>query len=150
MSDKLELLNDIIISSLNLKEPYYMSDLKIDEDKKEIYIEIGYQEGTKFSCPNCKCESSMYDKLNKKWRHTDFIKYKVFVECKTPRVNCSEHGVKLIEVDWAKQRHRFTKTMEQFIIDLSKEMPLVHVGKVVEEHDTRIRRIVGSRNEKIN
>ena len=144
-------INDFILQSIGIESPYYVDEIIIDEDNKTINIKISSDKNKKFICPDCKQEKKVYDKLNKKWRHVDLVQYKVFIECKTPRVKCDDHGVKLVEVSWAKQRHQFTYSMEEFICELATKMPLVHVGRVVDEYDTRIKRIItGDNDEKDN
>lgn len=142
MSDQITQLNNLFARSLNLSSPYSIDKIEIDEETKTIIVKIVKNKDFETICPSCAKEVKVYDKMNKKWRHIDFETYKVFIEYKIPRVKCQEHGVKLSEVDWAKPRHQFTDSMEQFIYDLSCKMPLVHVGSVVDEHDTRIKRIV--------
>lgn len=138
----------IISNSLNISEPNYIGDIVIDEEHKEIDIIIETKL-KKECCPNCQKITKIHDRLNKKWRHINALDYKVFVSYKTPRVKCLTHGVKLVDVEWAKPRHHFTKEMEQYIYQLSKTIPLKYIGDMVGEHDTRIRRIVkGVENEK--
>ncbi len=133
--------NDILISSLKLSDEYEVSEIKINDELKEIYILVNAK-SNQFSCPDCAEICTVHDRMLKKWRHIDFAEYKVFIEYKTPRIKCKEHGVRLKEVSWAKPRHAFTLSMEEFIFELSQKIPLVHVGKIVGEHDTRIKRVV--------
>ncbi len=135
--------NELLISSLKLEADYEVSEIKINDNTKEIYVFIK-SKTSEFSCPDCSEICTVHDRILKKWRHVDFVDYKVFIEYKTPRIKCKEHGVRLKEVSWAKPRHAFTLTMEEFIFELSQKIPLVHVGKIIGEHDTRIKRVVSN------
>ncbi len=133
--------NDLFVSSLNLDDDYEVEEIKINDELKEIYVLVN-SKSTVFSCPDCAEICTVHDRMEKKWRHVDFAEYKVYIQYRTPRIKCKEHGVKLKEVSWAKPRHAFTISMEEFIFDLSQKIPLVHVGKIIGEHDTRIKRVV--------
>ena len=41
-----------------------------------------------------------------------------------PRVNCPEHGVKRIQVPWAREGSRFTLLFKQAALALVREMPV--------------------------
>lgn len=139
-----------ILESLKLDDKYFIKDIQIDDNLKEILVTIDLKT-QQIKCPECKGKTKIHDKLQKKWRHLDSEDYKVYILYKTPRSICQKHGVKLSEVTWAKRRHHFTKEMENYIYELAQNMPLVHVGKIVDEHDTRIKRIIkGVNDEKTN
>ncbi len=136
------ILNELLLEGLNLEEPYFVEDININKESNEIHIYINHQKGIKLNCPSCNEKTKIYDHLNKQWRHIDLGMYRVIIICDTPRVKCDDHGVKLTNVQWAKQRHSFTNQMEHQIKDLATKLPLVHVGKIIGEHDTKIKRIV--------
>lgn len=141
-------LNDVLMKSLSIEEPYYIKEILIDDEKMEIDIVVDIYDN-KSMCPMCHEEAKLHDKKDKKWRHTDVANYKVYVEFKTPRVRCESHGVKLVDVNWAEPRCHFTKSMEKYITDLSKDIPMIHVGKMVGIHDTQVKRIIRRNNEEI-
>ncbi len=131
----------ILSESINLDDEFKIKEINVDEHKKEIYVKVESRKN-KFKCPDCDEACKVHDRILKKWRHVDFVSYKVYIEYRNPRIKCNKHGVKLKEVTWAKPRHKFTTTMEEFIYDLSKKIPLSHVGKVIDEHDTRVKRVI--------
>ncbi len=130
-----------ITLTLPLDETYYVDNIDIDEQNKVIIVEVKDKKSQNL-CPDCKVHSQVYDHIQKKWRHTDFSNYKVYINYRNPRIKCQDHGVKLACVSWAKPRHAFTVSMEELMVQLSEKYPLVKVGQIVDEHDTRIRRIV--------
>ncbi len=133
--------NQLLINTINLEDGYFVKEIAIDDQKREIIVYIDHDK-IEHKCPDCDAKSQVYDHINKTWRHVDFIDYQVYLEYRNPRVKCENHGVKLQKVTWAKPRHAFTITMEEFIYELSQKIPLMHVSKLVGEHDTRIKRVI--------
>ena len=58
------------------------------------------------------------------------------------RTKCPEHGVKRIEVPWARPGSDFTLLFEQAAMSLVKEMPILAVSRQLEISDKRLWRIV--------
>lgn len=83
-----------------------------------------------------------YDTTKKTWRHLNFFEHRAYLHARTPRVECSECGVKLVEVPWARAGSDFTLLFEGFVMALVKEMPVKAVARLVGEHDTRLWRIL--------
>ena len=59
-----------------------------------------------------------------------------------PRTKCPEHGVKRIEVPWARPGSDFTLLIEQAAMSLAKEMLVLAVSRQLEITDKRLWRIV--------
>jgi transposase len=49
-----------------------------------------------------------------------------------------------IEVPWARKQSGFTLLMNAMILMLAKSMPVLKVAKMLDEHDTRIWRVINS------
>lgn len=139
----------ILIKTIDLDENYYIKEVSMDENTQQIIVHIDYN-GSEHKCPDCAAQSQVYDHIVKKWRHVDFANYQVYLEYRNPRVKCQNHGVKLQQVTWAKPRHAFTITMEEFIYELAQKIPLMHLSKVVGEHDTRLKRVINKYEEDNN
>src|ERR1035441_7913509 len=71
-----------------------------------------------------------------------FFQHEAFLTARVPRVICSEHGVRQVQVPWARERSDFTLLFEALVMALVKEMPVKPIGELVGEHDTKIWRIV--------
>lgn len=136
-----------ILSKLHLDRGYYISSLEHDQSENCFYIDIDYNLKS-VPCPTCKCNSKIHDRLMKTWRHTDYQNSKVYIRFKNPRAVCTRHGVKVSDVKWAKPKHRFTIELEEFVCKLSEDQSFLQIAKQLDEHDTRIRRVVKrSQNE---
>jgi transposase len=76
------------------------------------------------------------------WRHLNFFQHGAYLHARVPRVRCPEHGVKQVEVPWARGRCDFTLLFEALVMALVKEMPVKAIARLVGEHDTKIWRVV--------
>jgi transposase len=128
---------------LNVKEPWYITYYKLDSISKNVDIWLDFRRGSKFPCPKCgKPNCSAYDTKEKDLRHIDYFNYTTYLHCRVPRVKCSNCGILQIEVPWAREQSGFTIQMEAMILELAKRMPVLQVGNLLGEHDTRIWRVI--------
>jgi len=141
----IELKNEatLFAMALQIQEPLYVKDVKFDENIGELHIYIDFRKGSKFKCAICGKEKiDVHDTIEKTWRHLNFFQYKAYIHCRTPRTNCSEDGVHLINTPWGSPGSGFTLLFEAVILQLAKCMPILQIAKLVNEHDTRIWRII--------
>ncbi|MFC5081153.1 helix-turn-helix domain-containing protein [Vibrio thalassae] len=64
------------------------------------------------------------------------------ITAKIPIVHCKTHGVKLIEVPWARPDSGFTLLFEEVAVTLVREMPVNVAAKFMEVTDKRLWRVV--------
>jgi transposase len=76
------------------------------------------------------------------WRHLNFFQHHCYITAAVPRVRCQEHGVKQIEVPWARKGSKFTLLFEQAAMLLVREMPVLTTANILEMTDKRLWRIV--------
>ncbi len=104
---------------LGLVKPWKLKEIKSDIPGKKITLSIEYPECHKGICPVCKNECSIYDRNDlKKWRHLDTMQFETIIECRVPRINCKDDGVKTMDVPWAGKRSQFTLLFERFAIEV--------------------------------
>lgn len=128
---------------MNVKEPWYIRDYKLDSISKNLDIWLDFRRGSKFPCPKCgKPNCSAYDTKEKVLRHIDYFNYTTYLHCRVPRVKCSNCGILQIEFPWAREQSGFTLQMEAMILELAKRMPVLQVGNLLGEHDTRLWRVI--------
>lgn len=53
----------------------------------------------------------------RQWRHLDTCHYQTILHAKPPRVECGEHGVRVIKLPWSEPSSRFTALFERLAID---------------------------------
>ena len=135
--------NNIKIFSLiaGIEKPWILEKVQVDENK-DLHMYVKFQRGSKFKCKYCNNDCSVYDIVEKTWRHLNCFEHKTFIHCKVPRIQCKKHGVHLVEVPWAKQGSAFTILFEEFVMQLAKKMSIHAIAKLLDENDGRLWRIV--------
>ena len=120
-----------------------MEAVEFDEGKGRLDLYIDFAPGASFRCPVCGREDcKAYDTTQKEWRHLNFFQHEAYLHAPVPRVRCCEHGVKQVEVPWARPGSGFTLLFEAFVLALVKPMPVAALGRLVGEHDTRLWRVL--------
>lgn len=139
----MDIQNKLFETALGIESPLFISSIDFDGVAGELHIHIDFIRGAKFHCPVCNQENCMvHDTTDKVWRHLDFFQYKCYIHFRTPKIHCHECGIHLFTPAWARPRSGFTLLFESFILTLAKEMPISRIAKLVDEHDTRIWRII--------
>ena len=125
---------------LGISKPWYI-DLITEDTNNCIHIYLDFPKGTKFKCPKCGKETSAYDKRKKGWRHLDLWQYKTYIHAEVPRIKCCDK-TPTIKPPWAREDSHFTLLMEEDILKLAKMSTISKVADYLDEHDTRIWRII--------
>ena len=134
---------DLFQRALGLVPPWMVADAKFDADKKRLDIEIDFKTGGRFACPECgKADCPVHDTVKKTWRHLNFFQHQAFLHARIPRIDCPDHGVRLVAVPWARPGSGFTLLFEAFVMTLVKGMPVAAAARLVGEHDTRLWRVI--------
>ena len=135
---------DIITLGLGLQAPWEISGQLLDTDKNphELRLAIQAQRGTRYPCPICGTLCHAHDFKEMTWRHLNFFQHHCYITAAVPRVRCQEHGVKQIEVPWARKGSKFTLLFEQAAMLLVRGMPVLTTANILEVTDKRLWRIV--------
>ena len=155
--------NALFTIALNLSAPWKILEIKFIEptvvvpknikgmseqdrlrnaERKQLHIYLTFDRGSKFACPDCGEMVSAYDTSPHQWRHLNFFEYECYIHADLPRVKCHEHGVKTVNVPWARPSSGFTLLFESMVVLLSQQMTPTEVARTVYEHDTLIWRIL--------
>lgn len=103
---------------LGLTPPWKVTDVVIDQAKREVLLRVEYPKGEFLHCPECEAVSPGYDHHPRRWRHLHTMQYKTFIEGQVPRTECPEHGVRSVRVNWAEDKSRYTTLFEAYTIDV--------------------------------
>jgi transposase len=133
---------DLFNLALGLKEPWYVKEIEFKEHEKRIDIFLDFKKGGKFSCSKCEAQYSAYDSVEKQWRHLNFFEHETYLHARTPRTNCSEHGVLQVAVPWTANNSGFTILFEAFIMAMVKAMPVAVVARMIKESDQKLWRVI--------
>jgi len=135
---------EIFTLGLGLTPPWEVVSQHLDTDRQphELQLEVSADRGSEFPCPDCGKMCKAHDFKVLKWRHLNFFQHHCLITAKVPRVRCPEHGVKRIQVPWARKGSRFTLLFEQVVLSLVREMPVSAAARLVGERDKRLWRII--------
>lgn len=136
--------NEILLLGLGIQSPWQLIDQRLDVDKQphELHLTVRTDRGQKYACPVCGAQCAAHDFQEKTWRHLNFFQHHCYIHAAVPRVKCPEHGVKLVEVPWARKGSAFTLLFEQVALTLVREMPVSAAARIIEITDKRLWRIV--------
>ena len=137
--------NDLFAIGLGLMAPWKVVRSGLEEcdgQQKILYVDIDFENGSKFACPSCGHPCPVHDSEVKRWRHMNFWQHSTYLSARVPRIECPEHKVRQVEVPWARAQSGFTLMFEALVMALAKEMPVSAIAAMVGEHDTRLWRIV--------
>lgn len=134
---------ELFQQALGLVRPWKVVGYDFSPTQKRLDVRIDFEPGGTFSCPACErtgCKA--YDTNERTWRHLNFFQHEAYITARVPRIQCAEHGVRVVEVPWARPGSGFTLLFEAMVLALAKEMPVKAVGRLVGENDTRIWRVL--------
>lgn len=130
--------NTLFTMALGLQSPWEVKSLQFSAEDKRLDIRVDFERGSTFPCPECGRPAKAHDTVEKTWRHLDFFQHAAYLTARVPRCACDEHGVKQVAVPWARPGSGFTLMFEALLVVMVREMPVRAVGRIVDEHDTRI------------
>lgn len=134
---------DLFQLALSLTTPWQVTSSEFELQRKRLDIRIDFPRGSTFSCPACEqANLKAYDTKEKTWRHLNFFQHEAYLTARVPRVRCSKCGIRLVEVPWARSESGFTLLFEAMIMTLAKAMPVNTIAAWVNEHDTRLWRVL--------
>lgn len=94
-------------------------ELKLDKGQVHVYLEDDQLES--WPCLECGKGCGLYDhQAEREWRHLDTCQYQTILHARPPRSECSEHGVRVVELPWAEPSSRFTALFEALAIEWLK------------------------------
>lgn len=129
--------------ALALGRPWRVVRSTFDVEGRRLDVYLDFEPGATFACPECGAEGcKTHDTVEKSWRHLNFFQHEAYLHARVPRVRCGSCGVRLVEVSWARPGSGFTLLFEALVLALVREMPVQAVARVIDEHDTRIWRVV--------
>jgi transposase len=136
-------MNELFRVALGLGKPWVVSKIEFSEEQHQLDLWLDFPAGSPFACPECGKSCGGYDSTERTWRHLNFFQHKTLLHARQPRIQCPDHGVKTVEVPWARPGAGFTLLMEAFILLLVQGgMTPSQAGRLIQEHDTRLWRVL--------
>ena len=136
--------NDLLTLGLGLTEPWKVVGQKLDVNRQpsELRLAVEADRGVLYPCPTCGKLCKAHDFMEFSWRHLNFFQHHCLITARVPRVNCPDHGIRRVQVPWAREGSGFTLLFEQAVMILAREMPVNAVARYVGVTDKRIWRVV--------
>ena len=134
--------NTLFTMALGLQAPWKVEGYEFDGETRRLDIMIDFTRGAHFPCPVCGVSSKVHDTEEKTWRHLDFFQHSAHLTARVPRCKCNEHGVKQVQVPWARPGSGFTLLFEALAMMLMHSMPVASAAKIVGEYDGRLWRVL--------
>lgn len=134
---------DLFQMALGLIPPWLVATSEFSAAAHRLDLHIDFARGGRFACPDCKApDCPVHDTEEKTWRHLDFFQHQAYLHARVPRVRCPTHGVRQVDVPWARPGSGFTLLFEALIMAMAPHMTMRAISDRVGEHDTRLWRIV--------
>jgi transposase len=112
---------DLFQQALGLGEPWLVVSSRFDASAKRLDLQIDFPRGARFPCPEGDHDDCpVHDTESKTWRHLDFFQHQAYLEARVPRIKCPEHGVRQVELAWARPGSGFTLLFEALVMALCK------------------------------
>ncbi len=132
----------LFAAALGLTAPWSVTDIRFSAADKRLDLDLDFARGSTFACPSCGTSGTAYDTRAETWRHLDFFQHAAYLHPRVPRVDCANCGAKKISVPWARPDSGFTLLFEALLMQLLQAMPVRVVAHLVNEHDTRLWRVL--------
>jgi len=116
--------------------------LNTDRSPHELNIKLSSDRGSRFPWPQCGELCKAHDFKEMTWRHLNFFQHHCYITASVPRVKCNDHGVKRVQVPWARKGSKFTLLFEQAALTLVREMPVLAAARIMQIQDKKLWRIV--------
>lgn len=134
---------DLFQMALGLMPPWLVVRSVFDAGARRLDIHLDFPRGSRFACPVCgAADCPAYDTEDKAWRHLNFFQHEAYLHARVPRVMCKTCGVKRVSVPWARDGSGFTLLFEALAMALMKGMTVAAAARQVDEHDTRLWRVL--------
>lgn len=134
------MINQLFEKALNIQKPYFIADVKFDEQKKQLDIHVDFERGSTFKIktPDGKeVEGKAYDTVKKTWRHLNFFEHECFLHAWVPRIK-HDNGIKQVETPWEGIANGFTLLFEALMMMMCLAMPVYKVSKILHVSDDKI------------
>lgn len=131
-----------ISTILEVETPWTLTKINVQRKNKVVDVFIEFLPKSKFECPQCNAKCSVYDSSTKRIRHLDLFDYRCYLNIKTPRIKCEEHGVKAIgSTRMFRKGSHYSYLLEDKIMRLCTQMSMSAISKEIGEPDNNLWRV---------
>ena len=118
---------------LGLCDKTVLEDVEFDEAEQVVVAHVRPKSRWKRRCGRCgrRCPRFDHGDGRRRWRGLDLGTVKVFLEADAPRVSCTQHGVTVAAVPWARHGARHTAAFEDTVGWLATQCSKTAVTKLL-------------------
>ena len=129
--------------ALGLISLWLVDRCELDPDPRRLDICIDFSRAGKLTCYGCDREGcKICDTVEKEWRNLNYFEQVTHIHARIPRTSCPPWGIGIVSVPGARAGSGFTLLFESFVMTLARDMPVKAITRLIEEHDTRLWRIL--------
>ena len=102
---------------LGIAAPWQVERVELQLKQGEVHVYLAHENKLEWPCAECGASCALYDhQAERQWRHLDTCQYRTILHAAPPRSQCSQHGVRVVQLPWAEANSRFTALMEGLAI----------------------------------
>jgi transposase len=103
---------------LGITSPWSVERVELALKDGQVRVFLQHAADATWCCPECDRTCPVHDhQPERAWRHLDTCQYQTVLYASLPRVDCPQHGVKVVRVPWAEPHSRFTALFERLVIE---------------------------------
>src|SRR6516164_4059240 len=133
---------ELFSAALGLGKQWQVVECRFEGEPKRLELRIEHVRAEHFDCALCGQQCGIHDTIERRWRHLNFFQYRCELVAKVPRTWCRKDGVHQVQAPWAREGSGFTLVMEALMMLLSAQMPVDAMAGLLDEHDTRLWRVL--------
>ena len=129
--------------ALGISDPWTIERVEFDPERKRLDLILAFRRGSRFPCPECGAtDCPVHDTKERTWRHLDFFQHEAYLTAKVPRVRCDTHGVRQVNVPWARPGSGFTLLFEAMALCMGRQMAVSAAAEILRCHADSLWRIL--------
>jgi transposase len=133
---------ELFTAALGLGQQWRVVECRFEGEPKRLELRLEHVRGQHFECPQCGTLCGVHDTIERRWRHLNFFGVPLRVGGQGAAHLVSQGRVHQVQAPWAREGSGFTLLMEALMMLLSAEMPVDAMAGLLDEHDTRLWRVL--------
>jgi len=108
--------NRVLALGLGVTAPWRLVEQRLETDRRphELHLRVEAERGVLFACPECGRSCKAHDFKDFTWQHLNFFQHHCYITAKVPRTDCPSHGVKRVQVPWARVAELYIERYQEF------------------------------------
>ena len=117
---------------LGIRDPWYITEVTLDEDQNRVDVYIEHRSGVRFPCPVCEQFCGIYDHNEERsFRHLNTCQMETWFHIRVPRINCKDHGVQQVVHGIADKNSNTTYEFEALVLDIQHECSITSTCRLL-------------------